>query len=175
LSPITVIAAAQTIVPVDARFPPPDGFAFQGSWKCEDNSGGGTLRVGKPGHRMRWHAGALASTWTEVTETAQNLVGRYFVAYARDKQQFIMIDADNPAYAVYSTDGWRDHELTLTAEETQLMPKHRLVYKVDDPHQFTVILRSGTATAGHGVHRNMSQGWGAVKAGGGLAILSALP
>ena len=50
-----------------------------------------------------------------------------------------MIDADDPAYAVYSTDGWRDHELTLTAEETQLMPKHRLVYKVDDPHQFTVI------------------------------------
>jgi hypothetical protein len=158
---LSVIAAAQTIVPVAARFPPPDGFAFQGSWKCEDNSGGGTLRVGKPGHRMRWPAGALASTWTEVTETAQNLVGRYFVAYARDKQQFIMIDADDPAYAVYSTDGWRDHELTLTAEETQLMPKHRLVYKVDDPHQFTVIYavwdRDGWVTESIGTCRKVGE------------------
>jgi hypothetical protein len=29
-------AGAQTIIPVDGRFPPPDGFSFQGSWKWAD-------------------------------------------------------------------------------------------------------------------------------------------
>jgi hypothetical protein len=132
-------AVAQTIIPVDARFPPPDGLTFQGSWKCEDSSGGGTLRVGNPPTGRRgWHRRSLASAWTEIIETAPLLAGHYFVAYDRDTRQFIMIDADDPAYAVYSTDGWRDHELTLAAEGTQLMPKHRLVYRVESRHQFTV-------------------------------------
>jgi hypothetical protein len=131
-------AVAQTIIPVDARFPPPDGLTFQGIWKCEDSSGGGTLRIGNLAGRRAWHRRSLASVWTEIIETAPPLAGHYFVAYDRDKRQFIMIDADDPAYVVYSTNGWRDRELTLTAEETQLMPKHRLVYRVESRHQFTV-------------------------------------
>ena len=39
-----------------------------------------------------------------------------------------MIDADDPAYAVYSTDGWRDRELTLTSEHIN-GAKHRLCIK----------------------------------------------
>jgi hypothetical protein len=145
---LTAAAIAQTIIPVDARFPPPGGLHFAGSWKCEDASGGGTLRVGRSGNRTRWHSASfaagwhsrpLASTWTEVTEKNEYLVGHYFVAYDRDKRQFIMIDADDPAYAAYATDGWRDRALTLTSEGTQLMPKHRLVYKIDDRNQFTVV------------------------------------
>jgi hypothetical protein len=132
-------AVAQTIIPVDARFPPPDGFSFQGSWKCGDPAGSGTLKVGKPSNRNGWRPRSLASTWTEIRETGQDLVGDYFVAYDRDKQQFIMIDADDPAYAAYSTDGWRDRELTLTSDETQPMQRHRLVYKIDSRYQFIVI------------------------------------
>jgi len=132
-------AGAQTIVPVDSKFPPPDGFSFQGSWKCTDQTGGGTLKVGKPSNRTGWRPRSLASTWTEIRETAQGLVGNYFVAYDRDKHQFIMIDADDPAYAAYSTDGWRDRELTLTSEEMQAVQRHRLVYKIDGRYQFSVI------------------------------------
>jgi hypothetical protein len=50
-----------------------------------------------------------------------------------------MIDADDPAYAAYSTDGWRDRELTLTSEETQPVQRHRFVYEVEGHDQFTVI------------------------------------
>jgi hypothetical protein len=135
---MAVTAGAQTIIPVDARFPTPDGFSFQGSWKCDNLAGGGTLKVGKPGNGNSRRPRSLASTWTEIRETDQDLVGNYFVAYDRDKHQFIMIDADDPAYAAYSTDGWRGRELTLTSEEAQPMQKHRLVYKIDSRYQFTV-------------------------------------
>lgn len=143
LSPSVI---AQTIIPVDARYPPPDGFTFTGTWKCDDPSGAATLRVSKAGSRRwhsnwsaaRWSSRPLTSTWTEVTEKNEYLVGHYFVAYDRDKRQFIIIDAADPAYAAYSTDGWQTRELTLTSEETQLMPKHRLVYKIEDLNQFTV-------------------------------------
>jgi hypothetical protein len=67
------------------------------------------------------------------------MAGNYFVAYDRDKHQFVMIDADDPAYAAYSTDGWRDRELTLTSEDTRLMPRHHLVYKIEGRYQFSVI------------------------------------
>jgi len=62
------------------------------------------------------------------------------VAYERDKQQLIVMDADDPAYGVYSTDGWRDRELTLTSKvgTDQQRPQHRFVYKVLAAHQFTV-------------------------------------
>jgi hypothetical protein len=132
-------AMAQTIIPVDPRFPPPDGFSFEGSWKCGGPSAPGVLVVGKASNRNGWRSGALTSTWTEIGETEQELVGNYFVAYDRDKQQFIMIDADDPAYAAYSTAGWRDRQLTLTSEQTQLMPRHRLVFRIDDRHQLTVM------------------------------------
>ena len=38
-----------TIILVDPRFPPPDGFSFQGSWKCGDPSACGILLVGVTG------------------------------------------------------------------------------------------------------------------------------
>ena len=136
---MTGTAIAQTLIPVDATFPPPDGFSFQGSWQCAGPAGGGTLKVSKPSNAKNWHSRSLASTWTEIRETDQDLVGDYFVAYDRDKHQFIMIDAGDPAYAAYSTDGWRGGELTLTSEETERMPRHRLVYKIESRNQFEVI------------------------------------
>jgi hypothetical protein len=79
----------QTLIPVDARFPPPEGFTFGGRWTCEDPSGAATLRVSKAGNRRphsnsfaaRWSSRPFASTWTEITEKNQYLVGHYFVAY----------------------------------------------------------------------------------------------
>jgi hypothetical protein len=136
---MTWTAVAQTIIPVDARFPPPDGFSFQGTWKCGDPAGAATLKVGQPSNRSGWRPRSLASTWTAIRETDQDMAGNYFVAYDRDKHQFIMIDADGPASATYSTDGWRGRELTLTSEDTRLMPRHRLAYKIEGRDQFSVI------------------------------------
>jgi hypothetical protein len=96
------------------------------------------LKVGKPLNRNGRHSRSLASTWTEIRETDQDVAGNYFVAYDPEKRQFIMIDADDPAYVAYSTDGWRDRELTLTSVEIQQMPRHRLVYKIEGRYQFTV-------------------------------------
>ena len=45
----------------------------------------GTLIVGKPSNRNGWLSRLVASTWIEIRETAQELVGNYFVAYDRDK------------------------------------------------------------------------------------------
>jgi hypothetical protein len=135
---LSATAAAQTIVPVDARFPSPDGFIFEGSWKCEDKSGGeGRGWQARPSRR-----GGILERLRQRGRGSRRRPniwsGHYVVAYDRDKRQFIMIDADDPAYVAYWTDGWRDREITLTSEETQLMPNHRLVYKVDDRHQFSV-------------------------------------
>lgn len=133
-------AVAQTIVPVGAKFPAPQGLIFQGYWKCSGNSEGGTLQVGRRTHHTWRQSRVLGSSWTEITETGQSLVGLYFVGYDRDKQEFVMIDADDPAYAVYTTDGWHDRELTLSSSNSlgQMFPRHRFVYQVVDPHQFTV-------------------------------------
>ena len=106
---------AQTIIPVDPSFPAPDGFSFQGSWKCGDSAGEGMLKVGKPVNRNGSHSRSLASTWTEIRETDQYLAGNYFVAYNREKRQFIMIDADDPTSVAYFTEGWSGKKLVLTS------------------------------------------------------------
>jgi len=62
-------AGAQTIIPVDGKFPPLEGLRFQGSWKYGDPAGGGMLKVGKASNRNGWHSRSLASTWTEIKET----------------------------------------------------------------------------------------------------------
>jgi hypothetical protein len=135
-------ASAQTMIPVATKLPAPEGLSFQGRWKCEDASTKATLQVGGRGPRHPgWRNVRLApAAWTQLTETDQNRAAHFLVAYERDKHQFILMDADDPAYGVYSTDGWRDRELTLTSKEStdQQRPKHRFVYKVLDAHQFTV-------------------------------------
>jgi hypothetical protein len=88
---MTATAAAQTIIAVDAKFHPPDGFSFQGSWKCGDTAAKAILRVGKPRNRNGWHSRSLASSWTEIRETEKHLAGDYFVAYHLDQQQFIIM------------------------------------------------------------------------------------
>jgi hypothetical protein len=141
-------AGAQTIIPVDAGFPAPYGFSSQGSWKCSDPAGWGMLKVGKASNDHNRPSGSLVSTWTKIMETDQDLVGNYLVAYDRDNHEFIMIDADEPVYAAYSTDGWRCRELTLTSDETQRMQRHRLVYKIEGRYQFIVIFALWEAQAG---------------------------
>jgi hypothetical protein len=125
-------ASAQTVIPVAATLPAPEGLSFQGRWKCEDAFTKATLQVGG-GRRA-------PAAWIQLTETDQNHTAHYLVAYEHDKQQFILMDADDPAYGVYSTDGWRDRELTLTSKDgtDEQRLKHRFVYKVLDPRQFTV-------------------------------------
>jgi hypothetical protein len=55
-------------------------------------TGGATLRLSGP--------------WTEIRESQDGFNGNYFVGYHRDKSQFLMIDADDPASVAYFTEGW---------------------------------------------------------------------
>ena len=90
-------------------------------------------------HRDHGSTG-LGETWTEIIEKDGQTLGHYFVAYDRDKRQFVMIDANDPAYAAYSTEGWHDRRLTLTpvVDQTLSSPWYRLVYAVQSAVQFTI-------------------------------------
>jgi hypothetical protein len=131
-------AAAQTIIPVDRRLPPPKGFDFRGQWSCGHGPSAAHLDVReqqKPDSEQ-----ALAGSWTKLHESQQGFSGRYFIGYDQDKREFLMIDADDPASVSYVTDGWHGTKLTLisTDHKDQLMPPSRIVYEVIDPQQFTV-------------------------------------
>jgi hypothetical protein len=128
---------------------PPDGIDFSGQWNCGDGASIAHLEVE---NRNRSTGGAplrLPGPRTEVRESQEGFNGNYFVGYDRDKSQFVMIDADDPASVAYFTEGWNGKRLLLTSanDKGQLAPPHRIQYDVDDSHRFTVTweLLEGTA------------------------------
>jgi hypothetical protein len=137
-------ALGQTIVPVDKAFRPPLGLTFQGQWQCSDGSSRGVLKVGSPKRAARRAPRHLGQAWTEIVESQEGLTGHYLVGYDHDRRQFVMIDADHPAYAAYQTDGWRAAKLTLTLvnRTDQLSPIGRFVYVVSRSSEFTVAWES---------------------------------
>lgn len=143
---VSGMAMSQLVIPVDRNVPPPKGLNFEGNWVCKDGSHTATLLVGGQ-HQHGWHHSwrdPLPSIrWTSILEKDTDFTGRYLVGYDRDKHQFVMIDADDPAYAPYVSDEWRDGKLTLTLLDTdnQLPTKSRLVFDVSDDTQFTVTVQ----------------------------------
>jgi hypothetical protein len=136
---VPTLVLAQTIIPVDPRVPAPKGLRFEGTWSCAGASSAGKLIV-KPAQQPWRGSTGLGRNWTEIIERDASASAHYFVAYDRDKQQFMIIDPDDPAYAAYATAGWHDHTLTLTPipGRAQTPPWHRLVYEVQGPAQFTI-------------------------------------
>jgi len=136
---VPTLMVAQTIIPADPKVPAPKGLRFEGTWSCESTSSAGKLIV-RPAQQPGHGSTGLGKNWTEIIEREASDSGHYFVAYDRDKQQFMIIDPDDPAYAAYSTTGWHDSTLTLTPipGRTQTPPWHRLVYEVQGPTQFTI-------------------------------------
>jgi hypothetical protein len=57
----------------------------------------------------------LPESWTEIRESQDDFNGGYFVGYDRDRSQFLMIDADDPASEAYFTEGWHGKTLLLTS------------------------------------------------------------
>jgi hypothetical protein len=93
-------------VPADRTLYPPDGIDFSGQWNCGDGASIAHLEVE---NRNRSTGGAplrLPGPRTEVRESQEGFNGNYFVGYDRDKSQFVMIDADDPASVAYFTEGW---------------------------------------------------------------------
>jgi hypothetical protein len=128
------------IVPADRTLHPPEGFDFGGQWNCGDGAAIAHLEVE---NRNRSTGGAslrLPGPWTEIRESQGGFKGNYFVGYDRDKSQFLMIDADDPASVAYSPEGWNGNKLLLTStnDKGQLGLLHRIQYDVDDSRQFTV-------------------------------------
>lgn len=136
---LSLSAPAQTVIPVDRSFRPPMQLNFNGEWKCSDGGATGLLTVG-PTHRKRDRSAyPWGGAWTEIAESQDGLKGKYFVGYDRDHQQFLIIDAEDPAYAAYQTDGWKERQLTLThVSRTGEVPTDRFVYEVSRADEFTV-------------------------------------
>jgi hypothetical protein len=141
---LTTPARGQTIVPVDQQFAAPMGLSFRGEWSCSDGSSTGLLKVGNPSHISRRNQRPLGRGWTEIEESQEGLIGHYLVGYDRDHSQFVIIDVDDPAYAAYQTDGWRERGLTLAAANHPGLsfPTDRFVYEVNRSDEFTVASES---------------------------------
>jgi len=128
------------IVPVDRRLHPPQGFHFSGQWKCGAGASIASIEVGNQNRATGGATLRLSGPWTEIRESEDGFNGNYFVGYDRDKSQFIMIDADDPAAVAYFTEGWSGKKLVLTSSngKDQLALPHRIQYVVNDSRQFTV-------------------------------------
>lgn len=136
---LALSAPAQTVVPIDRSFRPPMQLNFNGEWKCSDGGATGLLTVGRTHRKKNLPANPLGGAWTEIVEIQDGLKGEYFVGYDRDHQQFLIIDAEDPAYAAYQTDGWKERELTLThVSRAGEVPTDRFVYAVSRADEFTV-------------------------------------
>lgn len=136
---LVLSAPAQTVIPVDRSFRPPMQLNFSGDWKCSDGGATGLLKVGGTRRQGNLAAYPLGGAWTEIAESQDGLKGEYFVGYDRDHQQFLIIDAEDPAYAAYQTDGWKERELTLThVSRAGEVPTDRFVYDVSRADEFTV-------------------------------------
>jgi hypothetical protein len=81
----------------------------------------------------------LPGSWTKIRESQDDFNGNYFVGYDRDRSQFLMIDADDPASEAYFTEGWHGKTLLLTSvnKKSQSVLPHRIQYDVDDSHHET--------------------------------------
>ncbi len=84
----------------------------------------------------------LKSGWATIVESQEGQFGHFYVGYDRDRKQFVVIDADDPAYAAYQTDGWQDEKLTLTPINVSAQSTDRFVYEVKSSREFTVVWES---------------------------------
>jgi len=133
-------ARAQMIIPMDRRLHPPQGLDFSGQWNCGAGASIAYLEVGNQNRATGGATPRLPGPWTEIRESQDGFNGKYFVGYDRDKSQFLMIDADDPALIAYFTEGWSGEKLVLTSTngKDQFELPHRIQYVVNDSHRFTV-------------------------------------
>jgi hypothetical protein len=121
-------ASAQMIVPADRTLHPPNGLDFSGQWLCGDGVSIAHLDVENRKCSTGGASLRLPASWTEIRESQDGFNGNHFVGYDRDKRQFLMIDADDPASVAYFTEGWKGKRLLLTSanDKGQLAPPHRI-------------------------------------------------
>ena len=142
---LSAASFAQLIIPVDKKMPTPNGFDFQGTWKCGDGSDSAYLQVGL-NRRQYWHRKhreyRQTLHWTQLKEKDSDFTGHFFVAYDRDKQQFVMIDADDPAYSAFTVERWTETTVILSSV-TALKSfgwDFRWIYEFEGPDKFRVSL-----------------------------------
>ena len=150
---LSTLSFAQLPVPVDVRMPAPGAFDFHGTWRCQGRLDSATLEVGTH-HPDLWkrskkHTDRDDLHWTALTEKESGFTGHYRVAYDRDTKQFVMIDADDPAYAAYTIDEWEHETLVLTSyTAAQSSGWHfRWVYELHGVDQFKVSFETEDAMA----------------------------
>ncbi|MDP9052301.1 MAG: hypothetical protein M3O31_16510 [Acidobacteriota bacterium] len=134
---------AQTIFPVAQQFPAPMGLDFHGDWRCTGGGEKASLEV-RPASAPRHSLPVAGPAWTALVEKQESLSGHYLVGYDRDHRQFLLVDADDPAYLAYETPGWLDGKLILTSVQRAGSSglQDRYVYEVNGPRQFTFFSES---------------------------------
>jgi hypothetical protein len=99
-----------------------------------------TARLAVSAHRSSTKdpQAAMKGPWTEVRESQQGFRGTFLVGYNTDKNQFLMIDADDPISISYQTSGWQGSELLLLALTDDSQLPHRTKFDVTDQQSFNV-------------------------------------
>ena len=129
---------AQLPVPVAANLITPLRLDFHGEWTCTDGASVAQIKV--QGQHHGHSTLSSSGRWTELTERQEGATLHYFVGFDRDKNESLMIDADDPASISYVTEGWRGTHLTFKSVDTidRLFPPHHISYEVKTSKQFTV-------------------------------------
>jgi hypothetical protein len=137
---IATSVTAQTLIPVSAKFRPPQHLSFSGRWTCLDGGAKAELRVGHSGLWPWRNTRSAGNRWEPVVETQDGYTVRLLVGYDRDRNEFLTVDADDPAYVAYRPDIWRGTTMTATSIPIpdSTMPTHRFIYTVKNSRQFTV-------------------------------------
>jgi hypothetical protein len=132
------VVCAQLPLPVATNLVTPLYLDFHGDWTCTDGTSVAQIKV--QGQHHEHSSLSLSGPWTGLTERQEGFTSHYFVGYDRDKNQVLMIDADDPASVSYVTEGWRGTQLTFKSVDTidRPFPPHHILYEVKTSKQFTV-------------------------------------
>jgi hypothetical protein len=129
---------AQVPVPIATNLITPLHLDFHGEWTCTDGTSVAQIKV--QGRHHGHSTLSVSGPWTELTERQEGITLHYFVGYDRDKNESLMIDADDPASISYVTEGWHGTHLIFKSVDAsdRPFPPHHILYEVKTSHQFTV-------------------------------------
>ena len=132
------VVRAQMPIPVATSLITPLGLDFHGEWTCRDGASVAHIKVQEQHHG---HSTLdLSGLWTALTERQEGITLHYFIGYDRDKNELLMIDADDPASLSYLTEGWRGTHLIFKSVDAsdREFPSHQICYEIKSSKQFTV-------------------------------------
>ena len=124
----------------------PDGFAFNGKWKCSGHIPGEDKdRV----HRALYEGRLVSnSTWIELSQKdlePGDYAASFLFGYDSNKKEVVNFIGDNKGFAVMTSPGWQGRSITLTAEKASYpdpVPLSRVTYQYKSADAFSLVWQS---------------------------------